>query len=58
MVAIVALSRISHTGLSGLLSFMGRYLLACGRRCIQENAPVAILIPVHDFFVPTTWISP
>jgi hypothetical protein len=29
MVAMVALSRISHTGLSGLLSFMRRSLFAC-----------------------------
>jgi hypothetical protein len=29
MVAMAASSSISHTGLSGLLSFMGRSLLAC-----------------------------
>jgi hypothetical protein len=50
MAAMVALSRISHTGLSGLLSFIGRSPLACGRRCIRENAPVAILIPVHNLY--------
>src|SRR5258707_393199 len=58
MAAMVALSRISHTGWSGLLSFID--VLPAGLRTSvhPENAPVAILIPVVAFYSGRMDIAP
>src|SRR5437899_2850048 len=58
MAAMVALSRISHTGWSGLLSFIDVLPAGLLTSVHPDNAPVAILIPVVAFYSGRMDIAP
>ena len=57
MAAMVALSRINHAALSGLLSVIGHSLLVRGCRCIQRTRQ-SLFYSRPRFFIPAAWISP